>query len=56
MGAKFVPDRVRSLLFLDLLKVRAQNAVHVIGKLTDRVCKKRGSKRFMAYKIPRACA
>ncbi len=26
------------------------------AKLTNRVCKKRGSKRFMAYKIPRACA
>ncbi len=24
---------------------------HELGKLTDRVCKKRGSKRFMAYKI-----
>jgi len=23
------------------------------AKLTNRVCKKRGSKRFMAYKIPR---
>ena len=27
-----------------------------LGKLTERVCKKRGSKRFMAYKIPRVCA
>jgi hypothetical protein len=27
-----------------------------LGRLTTRVCKKRGSKRFMAYKIPRACA
>ncbi len=28
---------------------------HELGKLTERVCKKRGDKRFMAYKIPRAC-
>jgi hypothetical protein len=27
-----------------------------LGKLTDRVLKKRGTKRFMVYKIPRACA
>jgi len=29
---------------------------HEIGKLTDRVCKKCGTKRLMAYKIPRARA
>ncbi len=28
---------------------------HALGKLTERVCKKRGTKRFMAYKIPRVC-
>ncbi len=27
-----------------------------LGKLTEKVCKKRGTKRFMAYNIPRACA
>ena len=27
-----------------------------LGKITDRVLKKRGTKRFMVYKIPRACA
>jgi hypothetical protein len=27
-----------------------------LGKLTDRVLKKRGTKRFMVYKIPRVCA
>ena len=27
-----------------------------LGKLTVRVCKKRGGKRFMAYKIPGVCA
>ncbi|MGI9403577.1 MAG: hypothetical protein ACR2OF_03580 [Hyphomicrobium sp.] len=27
---------------------------HELAKLTERVFKKRGSKRFMAYKIPRA--
>ena len=25
-----------------------------LGKLTERVCKKRGTKRYMAYRIPRA--
>ncbi|MES0385788.1 MAG: hypothetical protein ABUJ98_14535 [Hyphomicrobium sp.] len=26
---------------------------HELGKLTERVCKKRGTKRFNAYKIPK---
>ncbi len=29
---------------------------HELGKLTERVCKETGTKRFMAYQIPRARA
>ncbi len=29
---------------------------HGLGKPTDKALVKRGSKRFMVYKIPRACA
>ena len=57
---KYVPQSHLNRFYGDLCKERGWERKHwcvigsELGKITDKVLKKRGSKRFMAYKIPRA--
>ena len=59
---KYVPQSHLERFYGELCKERGWEPKHwcvigsELGKITDRVLKKRGSKRFMAYKIPRGCA
>jgi hypothetical protein len=59
---KYVPQSHLERFYGELCKERGWERKHwcvigsELGKLTDRVLKKRGTKRFMVYKIPRACA
>ena len=59
---KYVPQSHLNRFYGDLCKERGWERKHwcvigsELGKITDKVLKKRGSKRFMAYKIPRARA
>ena len=56
---KYVPQSHLNRFYGDLCKERGWERKHwcvigsELGKLTDRVLKKRGTKRFMVYKIPR---
>jgi uncharacterized protein with PIN domain len=59
---KYVPQSHLERFYCELCKERGWERKHwcvigsELGKLTDRVLKKRGTKRFMVYKIPRVCA
>ncbi|MGI9402960.1 MAG: hypothetical protein ACR2OF_00435 [Hyphomicrobium sp.] len=57
----YVPSTHLQRFYGELCQERGWESKHwcvigrELGKLTEKVCKKRGSKRFMAYKIPRVC-
>lgn len=61
-AGQYVPAKHLEKFYGELCQERGWEPKHwcvigrELGKLTEKVCKKRGSKRFMAYKIPRGCA